>query len=118
MTKRAKEQDMERPRDLRLPMEAALVNPLEVQSSEPTLDDNQDVQELSLLLHGSELGELVEAARQEGLTVAALARYLIREYLFWTRSELGKALGRRQRTTDVKDPGASHVHGSRRPATG
>ena len=109
---------MERPRDLRLPMEAALVNPLEVRSSEPTLNNNQDVQELSLLLHGNELGELLEAARQEGLTVAALVRYLIREYLSWTRSELGQVLVRKQPTPDVKDPGANHVHGSRRPASG
>jgi hypothetical protein len=99
-------------------MEAALANPLEVRSSESNPDDNQDVQELSLLLHGNEISELVEAAQQEGLTVAALVRYLIREYLFWTRSELGKVLIRRPRTTDVKDPGANHVHGSRRPASG
>jgi hypothetical protein len=92
-------------------METAHVNPLEVQSSEPAFDDNQDVQELSLLLRGSELGELLEAARQEGLTVAALVRYLVRDYLCWTRSELGKVLGRELRTTD--ETGEVSVHGPR-----
>jgi tmRNA-binding protein len=105
LAKRAKEQKMERPRNSRLLMEAAQVNPLEVQSFEPAFDD-QEVQELTLLLHGTELAALLEAARQEGLTVAALVRYLVRDYLCWTRSELGKVLGRKLRTTDEMDPGA------------
>jgi hypothetical protein len=94
-------------------MGAAQVNPLQVKSSELAFDDNLDVQELSLLLQGSEFGELLEAARQEGLTAAALVRYLVRDYLCWTRSGLGAALGRELRTTGVKDPGVSHVHGSK-----
>jgi hypothetical protein len=92
-------------------MEAVQANPPEVQSSEPAFDDNQDVRELSLLLHGSELGELLEAARQEGLTAAALVRYLVRDYLCWTRSELGKVLGHKLRTTD--ETAEVSVHGPR-----
>jgi hypothetical protein len=88
---------MGHPRNLRFPMQAGLVNPVDFQSADSTLDDDRDVEELSLLLHGSELRELAEAAQQEGLTAAGLARYLIREYLLWTRSELGKVLVRSHR---------------------
>jgi len=88
---------MEDLRDRRRPVQATLVNPLEVRSAEPALDDNQDVDEVPILLCRSEMRELVEAARQEGLTAAGLGRYLIREYLLWTRSDLGKLLGRMPR---------------------
>jgi tmRNA-binding protein len=52
---------------------------------------------LQLLLQTSEMRELTQAARQEGLTAAGLAHYLIRDYLLWMRSDLGQALGRQQR---------------------
>jgi hypothetical protein len=64
---------------------------------DPARDDNKDVEELRLLLQTSEVRELAEAARQEGLTAAGLAHYLIRDFLLWMRSDLGKALGRKQR---------------------
>ena len=53
--------------------------------------------ELSLWLSRGEMRALDEAARQEGITPASLARYLVREYLLWTLSELGQTLGRKSR---------------------
>jgi len=53
------------------------------------------MEELSLWLYRGEMRALDEAARQEGITSASLARYLIREYLLWNQSELGRVLGRR-----------------------
>jgi hypothetical protein len=88
---------MARRTELRFPRHTALVDPLEVYSSELTLDDNRDVEEFPLLLQPDEVRELIAAARQEGLSAAGLARYLIRDYLLWTRSDFGKALGRQLR---------------------
>jgi hypothetical protein len=42
---------------------------------------NEDIQEFPLLLEGSVVRELIEAARQQGLSAASLARCLIRNYL-------------------------------------
>lgn len=88
---------MPRRTELRFPMHAAPVDALEVHSSEPTVDDNNDVEAFPLLLQPSEVRELIEAARQEGLSAAGLARYLIRDYLLWMRSDFGRALGRQLR---------------------
>jgi len=85
---------MENRRNLQIPMQAARINPLDAHSSEANGNGCQNVEELSLLLYGSEMRDLSEAARQEGITPASLARYLVREYLLWTRSPLGKALAR------------------------
>jgi hypothetical protein len=76
--------------ELKFPRHAALVDPFEVPSAEPTLDDNNDVEEFPLLLQPDEVRELIAAARREGLSAAGLARYLIRDYLLWTRSDFGK----------------------------
>ena len=86
---------MENRRNLRIPMQAARINPLDAPSSEVNDNGCQNLEELSLWLYGSEMRNLSEAARQEGITPAGLARYLVREYLLWTRSPVGKALARK-----------------------
>jgi tmRNA-binding protein len=80
---------MARTTERRLAMHAAVIDPIR--------DDNQDVEELRLLLHTSEMRALTAAARPEGLTAAGLALHLIRDYLLWMQSDLGKAFGRNQR---------------------
>jgi hypothetical protein len=56
------------------PMRDAFVDRRQVHPSEPALDDNEDVEEFPLLLQASEVRELMEAARQQGLSAASLAR--------------------------------------------
>ncbi|MBV8487565.1 MAG: hypothetical protein JO161_04750 [Planctomycetaceae bacterium] len=82
---------MARMTDHRFPMRGALTDPRQVHSLKPALDDTTDLEEFPLLLQPSEVHELIEAARQEGLSAASLARWLIRDYLLWVRSDLGKA---------------------------
>ena len=78
-------------------MQATRAHRPEARSSEAMGHEGQNMEELSLSLYGGEMRALEEAARQEGITVASLARYLVREYLLWSRSELGQALGRHSR---------------------
>jgi hypothetical protein len=80
--------------DHRFPTHVVSIDPREVHSSETILDD---IEELPVLLHPNEVRELIQAARQEGLSATALARSLIRDYLAWMRSDLGKARRRRLR---------------------
>jgi hypothetical protein len=56
---------------------------LENHSALPAADD--DVEQFPLLLHPNEVRELIDAARQQCWSAAGLARYLIRNYLFWIR---------------------------------
>ena len=88
---------MARMTDQRFPMCGSFADPREVHPFKPTVDENTDVEEFPLLLQPDEVRELIAAARQEGLSAAGLARYLIRDYLLWTRSDFGKALGRELR---------------------
>jgi hypothetical protein len=70
-------------------MRVVFIDPRQARSSESMLDE--DIEEFPLLLQPSEVRELVEAARQEGLSATGLARCLIRDYLLWVRSDLEKS---------------------------
>ena len=83
---------MPRRKEHRFPMYATFVRSHEAPSFESTVDDNQDVEEFPLLLKASEVRELIEVARQQGLSAAGLARCLIRDYLLWIQSDSGTAL--------------------------
>jgi hypothetical protein len=54
---------------------------LENHSSPLTANDDQDVEEFPLLLPPSDVRELIQAARRQGLSAPGLARHLIRDYL-------------------------------------
>jgi hypothetical protein len=54
--------------------------------SESVLDETEDIEEFPLLLQSRDVRDLIDAARQEGLTAAGLARRLIRDYLHHVRS--------------------------------
>ena len=54
--------------------------------SEPVIDQTEDIEEFPLLLQSRDVRDLIDAARQEGLTAAGLARRLIRDYLHHVRS--------------------------------
>jgi hypothetical protein len=57
-------------------------------ASESVLDETEDIEEFPLLLQGGDVRDLIDAARQEGLTAAELARRLIRDYLHHVHSTL------------------------------
>jgi hypothetical protein len=57
-------------------------------ASESVLDKTEDIEEFPLLLQGGDVRDLIDAARQEGLTAAGLARRLISDYLHHVHSTL------------------------------
>jgi hypothetical protein len=78
-------------------MRVADFNLVELHSSEPSAEDDEDVEELSLLLQAREMRELIQVSQEEGFTAAGLVRYLIRDHLLWMRSDFGRALGHKLR---------------------
>jgi hypothetical protein len=50
-------------------------------SSASAVGNNEEIQEFPLLLEWTAVRELIEAAQQQGLSAASLARALIRDYL-------------------------------------
>src|SRR5438874_4724921 len=50
-------------------------------SSYLAIDDTDDLEEFPVLLPSGDIRELIEAARQRGLSATGLARRLVRDYL-------------------------------------
>jgi hypothetical protein len=56
--------------------------------SESVLGETEDIEEFPLLLQSGDVRDLIDAARQEGLTAAGLARRLICDHLHQVHSTL------------------------------
>jgi hypothetical protein len=52
------------------------------------IDDTDDLEEFPVLLQSGDIRELIEAARQRGLSATGLARRLVRDFLRQTRGVL------------------------------
>lgn len=50
-----------------------------------SIDDTDDLEEFPVLLQSGDVRDLIEAARQRGLSATRLARDLVRDYLRRTR---------------------------------
>jgi hypothetical protein len=51
---------------------------------------DEDIEEFPLLLQTRDVGDLIEAARQQGLCAAGLARLVIHDYLTRARSNFAQ----------------------------
>ena len=74
-----------------------ITNECRTPCSEPALHDTEDIEEFPLLLPSGDVSALIEAAGQQGLCAAGLARLVIQDYLLRIRSALAKTTGRTHR---------------------
>jgi hypothetical protein len=57
-------------------------------SIQPGPQDTQDIEEFPLLMQSADVRALIDAARQQGLTAAGLARRVLGDYLRRTESAM------------------------------